>query len=267
MTIIDNLVIGSTVAAIEFAALNKYSIIQTTPLQYLSFDQKIESKISLMFELYLKGDVVNHLPTDKVIIRDNVLSFFDGYLKKEIKFKNIYVYDFVNIDCEGFELLEEENIFRVVDWVSFKTGGIHKHDYLYIGDEILYEVYFYLSKRIQFKKFKDAIAISYMTPKQLKDPNYSDSLVKLKLQQVLKERGFKGKINNYVGDKVYHLKPKFEIAKRDVIKISNYKIKTPKNIFYHNSFKKEVINERTEAFLKQKGLSSGGDSSNCQATI
>jgi len=268
MITIDDLVIGSTASAFQFCLENDFHILLTTEKKYFFFDAELEEdKIQNCVNLYALGKVINHNPTHSIRLEGDVLSFFNGYEKREIKFKNLYVYDFINIDSEHFQILNRHIFYKVLDWTIFRSGGKHDKEHLHIGDRLLCDVYFYLSHRRDDNFYKDSVVVSYMNENEINDPNLSDSLVRLKLHEVLKDHGVKGIINTRRAGKVYYSKPKFEIANREKIEVSRYKVETPENIKFYNSYYDEVIDGRTKAVLGDAFVSFGGDYSNSEATI
>tara|TARA_R110002110_G_scaffold46082_1_gene139674 strand:- start:103 stop:906 length:804 start_codon:yes stop_codon:yes gene_type:complete len=249
MITIDNLVIGSTASAFQFCYEKGFHILSTEQKKYFFFDGNTgDVKKQICSSLYVQGMAINHVPVLSISIDEDVLSFFDGYETKKVKFKNLYIFDFINIDCEGFVVEDKTTFYKVLDWIVFKTGGKHDREDLNIGERLLYNVHFFQNP-LMSKGFKDAVIVSYMGEDEINDPNLSDSLMFLKFKQVLEEHGFKGKLNRYKGERAYHLKPKFEITKREKIEISRYKVGTPQNIKFYNSYYDEVINGRAKTIL------------------
>jgi len=268
MITIDDLVIGSTASAFNFCSENNFHILLTTPKKYFFFDGDLEeSKIQDCVNLYIEGKALNHNPVDSIRVEEDVLSFFNGYEKKEVKFKNLYVFDFVNIDSEHFQVIEKHLFYKVLDWAIFRTGGNHDHQHLHLGERLICDVYFYLSHRKDDNIYKDSVIVSYMSEEEINDPNLSDSLMRLKFQQVLQDYGFKGRINSRKGDRVYHLKPRFEIASREKVEVLSYKVKTKENIKYFNSYYDEVIDGRAEAVLGDAFIPFGRNNSSSETTI
>ena len=267
MITIDDLVIGSTASAFQFCLENDFHILVTEEKKYFFFDGDIgDVKKEIGFNLYLEGKAINHIPVLSISIEEDVLSFFNGYEKKQIKFKNLYVFDFINLDCEGFKVDEKNTFYKVLDWTVFKTGGKHDREDLHIGERLLCDVHFFQSPMMN-KGFKEAVIVSYMAEDEINDPDLSDSLMFLKFKQVLKEHGFRGKINRYEGDRVFRLNPKFEIVKREKIEVSRYKMETPENIKFYNSYYDEVIDERAEAVFIGTFIPPSWNNTNSETTI
>tara|TARA_R100000458_G_scaffold52511_1_gene54067 strand:- start:311 stop:1114 length:804 start_codon:yes stop_codon:yes gene_type:complete len=267
MITIDDLVIGSTSSAFQFCFDNSFHILLSEHKKYFFFDGEVgDVKKQLCSSLYVQGRVINHDPALSISIEDDVLSYFNGYKTKKIKFKNLYIFDFINVDCEGFVVEDKTTFYKVLDWVTFKTGGKHDRADLNIGERLLYNVHFFQNP-LMSKGFKDAVIVSYMGEDEINDPDLSDSLMFLKFKQVLEEHGFKGKINRYEGERVFHLKPKFEIKKREKIEISRYKVQTPQNIKFYNSYYNEVINGRAKTILINTCFPLGWDNTDSETEV
>tara|TARA_R100000808_G_C2105243_1_gene121073 strand:+ start:38 stop:841 length:804 start_codon:yes stop_codon:yes gene_type:complete len=267
MITIDDLVIGSTACAFQFCLENNFHILITEHKKYFFFDGKVgDAKKQIGSSLYLEGKVINHNPVSSINVEEDVLSFFNGYENKKIKFKNLYIFDFVNIDCEGFVVEDKNTFYKVLDWIVFKTGGKHDRDDLHIAERLLCDVHFF-QNRMMNKGFKDAVIVSYMSEKEINDPDLSDSLMFLKFKQVLEDHGFRGKLNRYEGDRAFYLKPKFEIKKREKIEISRYKVRTPDNIKFYNSYYNEVIDGRAKAVLIDTFVPLGWDNTDSEAEV
>jgi hypothetical protein len=262
MRTIDNIVIGSTATAAKFAEDNNFPILLTTPHNYALIDKdKREQKIKILFYFYIKGQALNHIPIERIEIEDNIMSFFDGYKRKEILFEKLFLFDFVNVNCEGFQVLEEQNFYRIIDWVNFRSGGEHNYDHIYIGDRTLFDIHFVPSKRHSSYGFKDAIVFSYLLEEELDCPDHSHSIMRLRLLQVFEEHELKNPRSGKV------IVPKIEMADRQKNKIMQYKVTTPDNIEYYNSYYDEVIDGKTKSILNESVISLGWDSTDSQTSI
>ena len=69
------------------------------------------------------------------------------------------------------------------------------------------------------------------------------------------------------GERVFHLKPKFEIKKREKIEISRYKVQTPQNIKFYNSYYNEVINGRAKTILINTCFPLGWDNTDSETEV
>tara|TARA_R110002110_G_scaffold168693_3_gene370310 strand:+ start:32756 stop:33694 length:939 start_codon:yes stop_codon:yes gene_type:complete len=80
------------------------------------------------------------------------------------------------------------------DNIAFHIGGKHELDYIQTEDNLVGEVWFYGSDRIDGNTpIKDAIAVSFLDSKQLLDFEYSETMARFKLIYEMEQRGLKGK--------------------------------------------------------------------------
>jgi hypothetical protein len=113
-----------------------------------------------------------------------------------IEFEKLRIFDTENIS--GLESVDEINKFKAIDWINVRSGMKHEYDCIETEDEFVKEVYFYPSHRMgsgENDDRKDLVAISYLTKDQIEDFNYSDTYVKFKILNLMKEAGIKGPRN------------------------------------------------------------------------
>ena len=243
---VDNLVIGSTLEAVRYAHKHDYYILLTDFQEYFFFDFGLEGKRrEILIGLYISGKVLNHTPVHQVTIEGDILSYFNGYEEKTIAFKDLCVFDFVNIVADGFRVVDEGYVYRVLDWVLFLSGGgSHSHDYFFVGDRDFYEVHFYQTKRHQVKSFKDAVVVSYLTKEEESDPDYGHAITRLKMGQVIEGLGVMGRTKRGVRQEAM-----FEVGDRQVTRVAEYRVETPDSIRFYNSYMNEVLNGEVKALL------------------
>ena len=269
MRTIDELVIGQTVEALQKAQDNNFHCLLTaSPAKYFFFDgDLLNTSISLKFELYLRGKLINHTPVERITIEKDILSYFDGYMEKSIQFKKLYVYDFPWISCDGFKAYEVFCFYKVVDWIKFTHIKDHDVMHLFIGDRTLYELHFYFSRIKETNKRKNGAVLSYLYEKEFDDPDLSMSQTNLMLKNIFKEYKFVSKIRKRPSGKLDPIPCEYELTHREKIKISFYEVETPPNINFKNSYIHEVINEDTKTLLDVESLSSSGDNTDSQEPL
>ena len=169
----------------------------------------------------------------------------------------------MNVVAEGFRVMKEEGVYRVLDWVLFSSGGsLHQHEYYFVGDRTLYEVYFYPTMRHNVKDFKDAVIVSYLTREEEKDPDYGYATMRLKMGQILEDLNIKGE--KVAGGRKEAI---FEVGDRQLVEVSRFEVETPKNIMFFNAYMNEVLDGRTKTLLLSEGILSGRDSADSKTTI
>tara|TARA_R100000808_G_C2147541_1_gene155525 strand:+ start:199 stop:957 length:759 start_codon:yes stop_codon:yes gene_type:complete len=236
----DKVVIGSNLDAIIYAYKTSSHILFNDVASIFSFDatdyeidlgdvkfeagsNKLEIWRQLSYILNMRG--LNSFGSDVESIRlnleENEISIFSKFFSRQnLRFSTLHVFDTHNVHGLPFSDFEVEG-YRVFDWFAVKSGTKHRHDYLHDDSEFIRKIYFYLSPRIAGnKQYKDLVAESFLTKKQLGDVNYSDSISRLKILHMMKEAGIKGTGHG----NGYNLPLKIELQKREVLpsKVTNY---------------------------------------------
>jgi len=142
------------------------------------------------------------------------------FSRQFLRFSNLRVFDTDNVHGLPFPDFEIEK-YRVFDWFAVKSGMKHNHDHFYDDSEFVKKIYFYLSPRIAGnKQYKDLVAESFLTKKQLNDIEYSDSISRLKILHIMRNAGIKGTGHG----NGYNLPLRIELQKREIlpIKSTNY---------------------------------------------
>lgn len=89
-----------------------------------------------------------------------------------------------------------EKKYKVYDWFDVRSGMKHKHDYIEDNTELVSEILFYPTDRVDGNQvFKDAVSISYLTEKQLNSFDYSDINARFKTLKMMKGAGIRGARN------------------------------------------------------------------------
>ena len=161
------------------------------------------------------------LDSIRVNLDENEISmsskFFSG---QKLRFSTLHIFDTDNVHGLPFPDFEIEK-YRVFDWYAVKSGTKHEYDYLYDDSEFVKKIHFYISPRIHGnRQYKDLVAESFLTKRQLNDVDYSDSISRLKILQMMKDAGIKGTGHG----NGYNLPLRIELQKREVlpIKVTNY---------------------------------------------
>ena len=141
------------------------------------------------------------------------------YRKSSMKFKKLIICDDRQVNGLPPATKEEKDKNLVVDWVNVRSGCTHEFDELSSGDDFVNKVCFYPTDRSDNKSFKDLAAISYLTDGELEDFDFSDTMVKFKVQKMMKDAGIKGArngrdVNNPSKFKYYAVK--IEPSQREV---------------------------------------------------
>lgn len=157
----------------------------------------------------------------------------------KISYNKLRVFDFEQV----FGIPNKEKIegFRVLDWFDVRSGMKHELDIIEdTSTDFVKKIHFYLSERIDGNKDKkDLIAESILTKKQINDIDYSESISRFKVLNMMKEAGITGK-GNGLGRK---LPVKIELWKREVRPIKSIQPLEKGDIIVDNRTIQELTNE------------------------
>ncbi len=258
-----NIVIGSGLPAVLFAYLNDYTLLSPSHRGPFRFDELPEDVdvervniptrnkrviwSTLLFELAMKGLSPYGKDINSVRISENNISVTireSSVIKS--KFDNCFIFDpeivQVQADPIGPYPIRQAR-YRVLDWINVRAGAVHDIDNKETLDDFVNKVYFYKSDRIDGKhNKKDLVAVSYLTEQQISDFNYSDTMVKFKVENLMRQNGIKGaKSGVNPGDKPKRYSVKVEASYREVMKVSKLRYRDLDNVKFMDLTEKEII--------------------------
>ena len=159
-----------------------------------------------------------------------------------IKYNKLRIFD--PSDVRGLPFESEVNVkdYRVLDIYDVRSGTMHKFDHIEDkNSQFVNRIHFFLSERIDGnKKYKDLVSESRMTKEQLYDPNYSDSVSRLKTISMMKASGIKGTLNGASTP----LSIRLELYQRVVIPNKEFTFEEKGNIIVDNRSTEQVVNEQ-----------------------
>ena len=114
---------------------------------------------------------------------------------KIMEFRFNQCYYFGDNNSTGF--IEEKELdddkYICYDYIAFNKGGKHEVDYIETQDDLVSEIWFYSSDRIDGNTpVKDACAVSQLNKQQLLDFDYSQTMARFKVIHEMESRGMKG---------------------------------------------------------------------------
>ena len=270
----DELVIGNSLEAVSYSFLNQVPIIinDNSKIKFFDFfkpeddlkkykinqeryelytnrgslivgSSKIEAWQKIVFSLSLSGLLpMNNLVSSVRVEDDNNLKVMTKNSRViRFKFNSLRIFDDQNVDGLGVPEIKER--FKVVDWVNVRAGMKHEYDKFETDDDFVNEVYFYPSQRVSGDDKKDLVAVSYLDKDQLGDFDFSDTYVKFKVKQLMKDNGIKGPKNGKRWDDptkwAYH-SIKLEPSKRDIIRLTKPVYNNEGNIIFDNRNERQV---------------------------
>ena len=228
----DEIVVGSSLRAVLFAALNGFPVFFTKPekpFEFDHFDPSIDlsswglhnelqlwttpdgdkatgqNKIALwehvFFVLGLEGLAPFSDFCSSLRIDDNTLAGFSDYAKlRSVDFGVCHYFD----EHATYNLLSCENTpktYNVYDRLAFMRGGKHHLDLIEGDDLFCNKIWFYPSLRVDGKNpFKDACVLSILSDDQIDDFDFSETMVRLTTTQKMKDLGLRGPRNGYQYD-------------------------------------------------------------------
>ena len=139
------------------------------------------------------------------------------------EFEKLIVFDDKNI--RGLPKIRKQEIgkCRVIDWFHVRSGMEHDHNLFETEDDFIQKVIFYPSDRFgnqtSGRLRKDLVALSYLDENQIDDFDYSDTMAKFKITQMMKDAGIKGARNGkdtYNPNIYRYYSPKIEAVEREV---------------------------------------------------
>jgi len=156
----------------------------------------------------------------------------------------------------------------VCDWFNIKSGGKTEIEELSDDDNIVRQILFYDSKRIGNggKGRKDLVSLSEFNPLSLHDYETSESFVRLKTLQMMKDAGMRGRPNGYSkrGTQL-HYALKIEHTHREILK--KYKPKYTMLQSFKQIKEEKEIWKLTKKLLHQKQISILRESSRLQVVV
>ena len=185
-----NVVIGADLDAVRFAYDNNYFLIKNRLPYHHSYEKTEEEwaeKIYQLCDLALvpftdKSSRIRIFPEEKFI------KVFTDHSVFVVKYENLHVFDDENV--EGFSLNRELLYYRVVDW--FDCQGLYDLDFdeVTTGDKFVHIIRFFKTRRIDGdQRYLDLLCESFLTDNQLKNFDYSDTMARFKVTDILKKRG------------------------------------------------------------------------------
>lgn len=225
----DAIVVGSSLEAVIFAFNNDYPVFFTRPERPFRFDYldpivdlsclkiPLEEKTLTTFDGEMKVGITKELLWERLLfllsLRGKVpLSNFCSSMRwdgKNIICSSEYnrilnvsfdvCYFFGDEGCHKLvDYTNTKNNFIVYDWIAFNRGGKHEIDFMRTEDQLVSQVWFYPSDRIDGKTaIKDACAVSYLSEEQLLSFDYSETMARFKIIHEMEERGMKGLFASY----------------------------------------------------------------------
>ena len=262
----NTIVIGGGLNAKVYAYHNKCPCISggvNAPFRFDVLEQgkplfstknKLQAFEEITFLLGLSGQLPVGDKKCSINIRENTLKVITSSSRIAIfEFDKLVIFDDTNVF--GLPLVKEKKIgkSRVLDWFDVRSGMEHEHDSFESGEDFVKKVVFYPSDRFGNQSSgrirKDLVSVSYLDEAQIKDFEYSDTMVRFKVLQMMKDAGIKGARNgrDTNNPNLYrYYSPKIEATQRQIIPdIANYYEEDSRFEFRYDT-PEEIIKEFSE---------------------
>tara|TARA_R110000796_G_scaffold49900_2_gene118508 strand:- start:244 stop:1107 length:864 start_codon:yes stop_codon:yes gene_type:complete len=210
----DSIVIGGDLRSLLFAYSNELPVIYANPHRPFQFDEIKHENLSILglddtrpykqselwarinFFLGLSGLLPMGDSAANIRVIGNQLSVTTKHTANiKFNFNKLVIIDDDKISGLPTIKKETREKSRVVDWVNVRSGCSHNILHLRSDREFIKEIIFYPTDRSDNRNLKDLVAISYLTDEQLDDFNFSDTMVKFKVTEMMKGAGIRGARN------------------------------------------------------------------------
>jgi len=251
---VKDLVIGGNLEALEFAFREGFHVFYEhleTPFHLDQTKQGLTKKDvveNYAFLLSLAGlNLHNHMVSESRLGKDRLTITGNIPWSIEVEYETLH----------DFRKGRNKNvIYKVVDYINVRSCGAHDIRELKTEDNFAKEIYFYPSQRSnKSKKFslsthnyettiKDAMVVSYLNYSQIESEDYSPIYSRLRLKEIMKEVGIKGKKCGFEKNgKQKHNSIKLEFARREINEIEE----TDRQYYYTES--KDAYLQRLFGYL------------------
>ena len=185
-----SVVVGAALDAVRFAYDNKYLLIKNRPPYHHSYEdaeQEWAEKIYQLYEMALVPftDKSNNI---RVYPEEKILKVFTDRNVYTVRYEKLHLYDDENV--EGVSLDRELFHYRVIDW--FDCQGLYGLDFdeITTDDKFVNIIKLFKSRRIDGnQKYLDLLCESFLTDKRLKSFDYSNTMARFKVVDLLKKHG------------------------------------------------------------------------------
>jgi|ETNvirenome_6_85_1030632.scaffolds.fasta_scaffold47694_2 hypothetical protein len=142
----------------------------------------------------------------------------------EVYYDTLHIFD--DRFLEGINTQAYSGVFQVLDWFHCKNFKLHDFDVIDMGtfNNAIQSAFFHKSFRSPF--IKDLVVLSWLTSEALQNSDYSDAIVRIKLEDLMNDLPF------YSSNRAKRL----ECVKREVIYQIGPQTSTEKIKFHRNDF-------------------------------
>jgi len=187
-----DVVIGADLDAVKFAHDNKYFLIKNRAPYHHSYEEAEEEWAEKIYQLYEMALVpfTDKSSNIRIFPEEKILKVFTDRNVYTVRYDKLHLYDDENV--EGLSLDRELIYYRVVDW--FDCQGLYDLDFdeITTDDNFVNIIKLFKTRRIDGnQRYLDLLCESFLTDNQLKNLDYSDTMARFKIVDLLKKYGIK----------------------------------------------------------------------------
>lgn len=212
----DTIVVGGGLNALLYSFFTGCPCICIEPLPPFRFDECLDnydfsflhtdSKSyrraweRLTFLLGIGGQMPMTNRASSANIQDNLIKVITPNSRLgRLEFEKLVIFDDTRVSGLPMAKERKEGKCRVLDWFNVRSGMEHEHNIFETESDFIKTVHFYPSDRFGEQKKsrirKDLVAVSYLDQQQLNDFDYSDTMARFKILDMMKKAGIKGARN------------------------------------------------------------------------
>lgn len=256
---LQNVVIGFSLEAVYYSYKNDYHLIVNSLRRPFEFDRinrdfsfkwdwidsssKLEAWSQLVLEQSLDGFCPFGPSVESIRIENNILKVVpESGTLVDVEFENCYIFDDENVTVPNEVVEKGKDEYRVFDWMNVRTGATHGFDEIMTKDKFINKIYFYRSRRVDgYHNKKDLVAESLMNESQLSDFDFSETMAKFKIQNIMGKYGIRGSRSGISKNgKPVHYNVKIEPDYRYIEPTGKTKYKDSKNVKFLNLSLEEI---------------------------
>jgi len=217
---VDGLVIGGSLQAYLYAISKGLYIIDNTNSapKALPHDQVFQSRLLPQLEFFqsMLGKSLLAGRPDSLKVYADRCKIVKGRSTKEVAFSQCYIFDTTAVKCYDNDLAPQNGKVKVTDYFKFKNMKKNiNFNTLSTLDSFVSEVQFVKSSSssVDSPHIGGCLAISHLMESDLEKFDFSDTMVRFKLLDLLRKKGFKGKRSGvykdgstkYASMKLFHI--------------------------------------------------------------
>ena len=185
-----NVVIGADLDAIEFAHDNNFFLIKNRPPHHHSYENTENIWAEKSYELYNLGlaPFVDKASSIRITPEEKLIKIITHKGAFTVQYEELHLFDTENVS--GVSLKREVVHYRVIDW--FDCKGLYDLDFdeITTEDQFVNKIKLFKTLRIDGdQKYLDLLCESFLTEDQLKSFDYSDTMARFKVADLLKKHG------------------------------------------------------------------------------